>query len=163
MTVSSNNADEVTRSIEKAGRFALFGLVSLCVVAVTAWTIGAGPNADPPYEFKQMVDAAKADTSDARIRESFAIVDREYVWRLRLSPDQLDAVLTDRELPESHDLPDNFSAAFPLLWRPVKTKASRFFATEQFPFTSRGPDGDHYAAMYDSEQQFFYVRFKGNF
>ena len=161
--MTSSSADEVTRSIGKAVRFALFGIFALCVAGVTGWTIGAGPNADPPYEFNQMVDVANAETSGARIREAFSIVDSEYVWRLRLSPDQLDAVVADQELPQSDGLPDTFNAAFPLLWRPVTTKASRFFATEQFPFTSRGPDGDHCAAMYDSEQQFLYVWFKGNF
>lgn len=161
--MTSSSTEEVTRSIGKFGRFALFGIVALCVAGVTGWNIGAGPNADPPYEFNQMVDVAKVDASDARIREAFSIVDCEYVWRLRLRPEQLDAVVADQELPQSDGLPDTFNAAFPLLWRPVTTKASQFFATEQFPFTSRGPDGDHWAAMYDPEQQFLYVWFKGNF
>lgn len=162
-SMSTPEAQSLARDISRGGRVALLAMAVVLVLGVLGWLVGFGPNAEPPYEFNEMVKAAKANPSDARIRESYSFMDQEYLWRLSLTPAQLEAVIAHQELAEARPFPAAFVNAFPLVWRPATTKEARFFSTPEFPFDSRGHDGDHWAAMYDAQQGFLYVWFKGNF
>ena len=144
---------------------------SLCTsgLMMAGWLLlGIGPiysDAAFPYELKNMVEIANARTADAKVAGLGSFIDTEHVWRLSLSPHQLDRVVAEygpvTVLPEN--VPQSFWRAFPRWWRPTRNVNCRYFSTPSFPAQSRGPDGDHCFTMYDSQNQQFYVWYKFNF
>ncbi|MBM4004746.1 MAG: hypothetical protein FJ295_15920 [Planctomycetes bacterium] len=149
----------------------IISVLSFCAVGVVmgGWLFfGIGPihsAASHPLEFKKMVQIADADTSDVKIYAHGEFIDREYVWRLTLTSDQLDRVIADCGMVAipTDSVPQTFWWAFPRNWRPTPNEQSLFFATPGFPALSRGPDGDYYFAMYDRRTKRLYVWCKSNF
>jgi hypothetical protein len=118
-----------------------------------------------PHEFKRMAELASADTTSAKIAGLGSFLDREYVWRLSASDDQFDRIVKEYGLVTMapQDVPGSFWQAFPRLWAPSPTVNSSYFATPGFPADARGDDGEHYFAMYDSQNERLYVWCKFNF
>ena len=136
---------------------------------IAGWVMfGIGPviNASAhPFEFTEMAEISGADISDCKIFGLGSFIDQEHVWRISLSPEQVDRVIKDYGLVEVADqsVPRSFLSRFPYHWRPQRNNHSRFLATPSFPAQGRGPDGEHYFTMYDAKNQHLYVWYKFNF
>ncbi len=146
-------------------------LGSLCTLGLllAGWLLfGIGPvysSAAYPHEFTRMVNTANAETKGAKIAGLGSFIDTEHVWRLTLSSDQLDRVVSEYGLVPvaADDVPQSFWQAFPRWWGPTHNKHCRYLSTPNFPVQSRGPDGDHCFTVYDSQTRRFYVWYKFNF
>ena len=95
-------------------------------------------------------------------------MDTESVWRVTATEDQMLTVtkgLSELDLieRESTEIPEKFEFRFPLFWRPSRTADCRFFTTPDFPWDSRGHDGNQLAIMYDAKTLHLYVWNKDNF
>ncbi len=159
---------------KKKGLFWTGIVVSSLAVCVTllrlaAWLMfGIGPiySSDSwPHSFKDMIEVAQADTAEARITGLGEFIDSAYVWRLTVSPEQVDRIVAEYQLEEvaPENVPGTFWSVFPFLWRPEHSVGSRYYATSGFPAEGRGPDGEYWFAMYDSKNEVLYVWYKFNF
>lgn len=143
-------------------------VIVLLAVALWFFLFGSGPiffESSYPREFVRMAQIAGVDTSGGKIFGRGAFIDTEHVWRLSMTPQQLEQVTTNygwSEIP-SGSAPTALLQAFPFWWRPSHGTNCRFLATPNFPANSRGPDGEHYLAMYAPDQEQFYVWYKSNF
>ncbi len=146
----------------------IFGIAAAPLLLVASLFFGR-PVTSPaswPLQFKEMVEATKADTSDAKIWQLTDFLDTEAVWRLQLSHKQFNTVVSETtELVECDGdiVPPQFCEAFPFWWRPTANNQCQFFTTPNFPWTSRGQDGNNVAMMYDPETHYLYVWNKDNF
>jgi hypothetical protein len=118
-----------------------------------------------PYGVKSMLEIANTEVSNAKVYNLGGFMDREYVWRLTLSAEQVDKIVPEyRLMPVLADkVPTTCWEAFPYWWRPTPNADCRYWSTANFPATGRGPDGDYYFVMYDSQNRWFYVWLKSNF
>jgi hypothetical protein len=112
-----------------------------------------------------MAQFAGVDFSDAKVYDLGGVIDREYVWRLTLSTEQVDKIVPEYRLVPvlADEVPTTFWEAFPYWWRPTPNADCRYWSTANFSAIGRGPDGDYYFAMYDSQNRCFYVWLKSNF
>jgi hypothetical protein len=118
-----------------------------------------------PHDLERMVKIAGVSPSDVKADCIYSFFDSEYVWRLRITPSKLDEVTSEFQLCEigTSKVPRQFLRAFPIWWRPGRGESDRYLSTPDFPVRGRGPDGDHYFAMYDVHNQFLYVWYKLGF
>jgi hypothetical protein len=139
-----------------------------CLAILGIIFLGIGPvysAHELPFLYIEMVKTANADITEAKVYCLGDFIDSEHVWRLKLSPGQLEKVVAKYGLAtiQPQKVPTSFWRAFPFWWRPSLNSNSRFLATVNFPSHSRGPDGEHCFAMYDSQEQLLYVWYKLNF
>jgi hypothetical protein len=143
-------------------------LVVLGFLVFLWYLFGGGPVysvASYPSDVQQMARLANGNVSDAKVYNLGGFMDTEHVWRQTLSAEQVDRIFPEYRLqPVPVDkVPRTFWKSFPYWWRPRADANCRYWSTADFPATERGPDGNHYFAMYDSQKQWFYVWLKSNF
>lgn len=147
---------------------AILSFCVLCLAFAIGTLFGVGPiytRAAWPREFRQMALAANSNPGDVKIEGLGSFIDSAYAWRISVSPDRLQPILSNYSLKSiaAESVPSSFWRAFPLRWRPSQNANSRYYSTLNFPARSRGNDGEHYFVMYDSRDERLYVWYKYNF
>lgn len=95
----------------------------------------------------------------------FAFIDSEWLWRARVSEQDL-ALLEVRHglTPLSGtDVPRGFIRQPPYWWNPRITDRTRVLSTPVFPLGERGPDGWHALATWNDDDRILHMWIKNNF
>ena len=118
-----------------------------------------------PDELKGMARVTNAELSDVKVAGLGSFIDSEHVWRLSLPPSEPKIIVANHRLSAvtAGNVPGEFWQVFPLQWGPSHDARNMFYSTPGFPSQSRGPDGEYYFMMYDSQNQWLYVWHKFNF
>ncbi|MFK7819864.1 MAG: hypothetical protein AB8G99_14175 [Planctomycetaceae bacterium] len=122
-----------------------------------------------PLELGDMVAVTRTPKSEIKLMVFYGgFLDEESVWRLTASPEQHQNLVENLKVyelaeVEAKTVPTDFEHIFPVLWRPTRNAACRFFTTPDFPWNSRGQDGTQFALMYDPNSQHLFVWNKDNF
>lgn len=136
-------------------------------VATFAWgVLGLGPiyRAESyPHGLQQMISTTGASAWGTKAECVSKFIDSQYVWRIRLSEQQLARVLEHFELAAVPSPPTSIRALFPRRWRPPRNENLQYYATSGFELDGRGADGLHYFGIYNPETEQFYVWCKDNF
>lgn len=150
------------------GCVSLNALCGICL-ALLAWQLlGVGPvNSKTawPREAREMAEVCEARPTEVKIYCLGGFIDSDYVWRMPADDGDVKRVVADYGLlpVSSEEVPGTFRGLFPMRWHPRHRSDSQYFATASFPAFDRGPDGDHFFAMYDPTNQWLYVWYKSNF
>jgi hypothetical protein len=155
--------------VGRAGAYLFLPSFPICVMLLVARILfGIGPMYTPggwPNGLESMAKTAGADTSDIKAACLGRFIDAEYAWRMQMPPNRLEAVALEFQLSDvaAGGVPADFWKAFPFWWRPVRSGTNRYLSTAGFPAPNRGPDGEHYFALYDAPNEMLYVWCKSNF
>ena len=90
-------------------------------------------------------------------------IDKEWLWRIDSKPDILEAVAKNLGMSPCANVPGRFWAMPPHDWPSSLPEGARLYSTPSFPAEDRGPDGDHYFMLIDTQRSRAFVWFKNNF
>jgi hypothetical protein len=151
------------------GGVLMIGSLVVVLFMFLGWVLlGIGPllpHHSRPWGLSRMVEVSGVAAREIKVAGVGGWLDREYVWRLPMASDELEAIAAEYELEEvsARDTPGCFWRIFPPWWRPWHRPSSRYLSTRDFPSVQRGPDGEHFFAMYDPGAERLYVWCKSNF
>ncbi len=118
-----------------------------------------------PRTLQSAVEEKNLTVSDSKYYCLGSFIDSEWVWRAKLSEQDLDALAERFEIhPIDRDrVDDHFLNMPPYWWRPVLSDRVRVLATDDFPADRRGPDGWHALATWNPEDKVLHMWIKDNF
>ena len=92
-------------------------------------------------------------------------IDSAWLWQARVPESDLAGLSEKFGLSplDRNEVPDAFRSMPPYWWHPSITERTKVQSTPSFPMDGRGPDGRHFLATWNPEDQVLYIWIKDNF
>lgn len=114
-----------------------------------------------PYVLKDF----ESQFSESHFYSRNSFIDSEYIWQARVSEEVFKLVVSRLELKEVNvkDIPSEFFKMPPYWWGSSDSNTVVAYSTIGFPVATRGGDGLHIFAVWDSETKILKMWVKDNF
>ncbi len=95
----------------------------------------------------------------------FEFLDSEWLWQAKISEEELNRLADKLRMSEipSEQIGAQYKNMPPYWWRPVISDQVHMLATDNFSMENRGPDGWHFLATWNPEDEILHMWIKDNF
>jgi hypothetical protein len=137
-----------------------FVLLAVAVVVARYVDFPAAHHGTPPY-----VSVSGLNVTDSRYYCLGQFIDSAWLWQARVPESDLAGLSEKFGLGplDRNEVPDAFRSMPPYWWHPSITERTKVLSTPSFPMDGRGPDGRHFLATWNPDDQVLYVWIKDNF